>query len=493
MDDLKLYAASLEQLKRQLEIVAAFSDSINMRMGINKCATLEVKRGKMQDTGQQTTLLNNVTIPTLTDKQTYRYLGVQQALEIKTSEMKDLYREILHSRLNLLLKSKLSSKSLFNAINIWAIPSITFSFGILTWSTTELREIDRNIRTTLTKFGIHHPHSSKIRLYLSRRQGGRGLLNLEDTHGKHIENLRTYFYKNNSPLFQAIRMADDNLSALKLSSRDYHPTQRTDEELKHEWRSMALHGRYPGHLEKEEINKTESLRYLRAGYLFPETEGRLMAIQDQVMPTRMYLRHIAKQDIPSDRCRKCSQAPESIQHITSSCTIMAPRDYLDRHNAMAKIYHQQMALKLGLLQHEIEQHLYCPQTLLQNERYRLYWDATMLTDRGVAHNRPDITLFDKQRESCFIIDVTIPADDNVSRAYAEKLNKYGDLAFQLKELYNLKSMSIIPLIITVNGLVEHHLIENTERLKLDLNIISQAQKQVILYTTRIVRKFLQGP
>lgn len=74
----------------------------------------------------------------------------------------------------------------------------------------------------------------------------------------------------------------------------------------------------------------------------------------------------------------------------------------------------------------------------------------------------------------------------------KKIGKYGDLAFQLKELYGLKTISILPMIISVNGLVEVHLPENTKRLCLEPMIISTSQKQVILSTTRIVRKFLQG-
>lgn len=83
--------------------------------------------------------------------------------------------------------------------------------------------------------------------------------------------------------------------------------------------------------------------------------GRLIAIQDQAMSTRMYLKHIAKQNIPSDRCRRCFQAPEFIQHLTSLCSVLAPGDYLDRHNAMAGIHHQHLALGLGLVDIEQEQ------------------------------------------------------------------------------------------------------------------------------------------
>ncbi|XP_044760842.1 uncharacterized protein LOC123318288 [Coccinella septempunctata] len=492
IDDLKLYGANSDQLKRLLEIVSQFSDSIGMSFGVEKCATLEVIRGKVQAPNFETTLMNQTVIPSLGVGDSYKYLGIKQALDIQTSEMKDFFRQRLLKRVTILLKSKLNARSLFTAINIWAIPTITYSFGVLTWSTTELKEMDRALRSLLVKFGVHHPHSSVIRLYLPRQQGGRGLLNLEDVHRANITSLRNYFLKKNSPFFQAIREADRNLSPLRLSEPDVQCTDQSMQQLIEEWGAMALHGRYPGCLKGEHVNKMESLTYLRAGYLYPETEGRLLAIQDQVMPTRMYQRHIAKLDIPSDRCRKCSQAPETIQHVTSSCPILAPREYLERHNNMAKIYHQKIALNLGLLQDVTPNHLYVPRTLIESARYKLYWDSALVTDRSVMHNRPDIALFDNDRRTCMLIEFTIPADDNITRAYTEKITKYGDLAFQLKEMYDLSKISILPLIMSTNGIVEAHLPENTRRLCLELDVISTSQKQVILSTTRIVRRFLQG-
>ncbi|XP_044765764.1 uncharacterized protein LOC123322012 [Coccinella septempunctata] len=46
------------------------------------------------------------------------------------------------------------------AIKIWAIPSFTFTAGVLSWSKTDLQQIDRKIRTTFTQFGLLHPNSA---------------------------------------------------------------------------------------------------------------------------------------------------------------------------------------------------------------------------------------------------------------------------------------------------------------------------------------------
>lgn len=280
--------------------------------------------------------------------------------------------------------------------------------------------MDTTIRTTLTKYGIHHPHSSVARLYLHRHTGGRGLVNLETAHNKTVIKLKEYFMKQNSPYFRALRAVDVGCSPLRLSESGFTPPVCTQQDLELEWKSKVLHGRYPNALENNNINKKESLTYLKAGYLFPETEGRLLAIQDQVVPTRSYLKNIARQQLPTDLC---GQGREHIQHVTSGCPILAPREYTDRHNQMAKIYHQAIALKNRLLTTRKKNHVYSPENILENESCRIYWDTTIVTDRPVANNRPDIVLIKKTEEVCYIIDITVPADDNISRAYTEKISK----------------------------------------------------------------------
>ena len=47
MDDLKLIAKSEEELQKQTQIVKTFSDDIHMEFGLEKCAKVTFKRGKL--------------------------------------------------------------------------------------------------------------------------------------------------------------------------------------------------------------------------------------------------------------------------------------------------------------------------------------------------------------------------------------------------------------------------------------------------------------
>ena len=46
MDDLKLYAASKDQLDSLVQVVRIFSQDIKMSFGLDKCAVLEMRRGR---------------------------------------------------------------------------------------------------------------------------------------------------------------------------------------------------------------------------------------------------------------------------------------------------------------------------------------------------------------------------------------------------------------------------------------------------------------
>ena len=50
-----------------------------------------------------------------------------------------------------------------------------------------------------------------------------------------------------------------------------------------DWKAKVLHGKYPLQINDENIDKTGSLLFTKKGYLFLETEGFIMSIQDKVI------------------------------------------------------------------------------------------------------------------------------------------------------------------------------------------------------------------
>ena len=86
-------------------------------------------------------------------------------------------------RLRLILKSHLNSRNLITAINSRAVPIIKYTAGILDWNVDEVQNLDRKTRKMLTIYGAFAKKGDVNRLYIPRKEGGRGLLSIEDVVG----------------------------------------------------------------------------------------------------------------------------------------------------------------------------------------------------------------------------------------------------------------------------------------------------------------------
>ena len=69
-----------------------------------------------------------------------------------------------------------------------------------------------------------------------------------------------------------------------------------------------------------------------------ETDGLLVAAQEQEINTRNYQKVICGQQVES-KCRLCSQHEETVDHIESGCEVLTKTEYISRHNNDAAYLH----------------------------------------------------------------------------------------------------------------------------------------------------------
>ena len=79
MDDIKLFAKNEKELKTLIHAVRIYSQNIGMEFGIEKCAMLVMKSGKQHMTDGME-LPNHDKIRTLGENETYKYLGILEAV-----------------------------------------------------------------------------------------------------------------------------------------------------------------------------------------------------------------------------------------------------------------------------------------------------------------------------------------------------------------------------------------------------------------------------
>ncbi|CAH0381311.1 unnamed protein product [Bemisia tabaci] len=156
---------------------------------------------------------------------------------------------------------------------------------------------------------------------------------------------------------------------------------------------------------------------------------------------------------------------------------------------MAKIIHLALANDRQLCDTAEPYYKYCPATVLENQRFRLYWDNPILTDKTIMANRPDVILIDKQARVVQLLDFSIPNGHNLLSKYEEKISKYMPLSVEIKRIWAMDIVYIRPIIMSVTGVVPESLIKHLKELKLPDHLLHTMQKSVILSTCNIVRSF----
>ena len=73
-------------------------------------------------------------------------------------------------------------------------------------------------------------------------------------------------------------------------------------------------------------------------------------------------------------------------------------------------------------------------------------DMKIQTDTVLEHNKPDIVILKKESRVCTIIDVSCPFDTRVVEKEKEKLDRYQDLKWELKRIWNCREVKVVPIV-----------------------------------------------
>ena len=187
-------------------------------------------------------------------------------------------------------------------------------------------------------YKMHHPKSDVDRLYLPRTEGGRGFVQLrlsyktttigldkflQETHDTpstlkdHDDRKSSYSISRQSMKFSR----ELGVSAIPPAENEANTTyaRRTvkakakhqgRQQLRSEWESKALHGKYPLRVRQADVDQDKTHRWLKAAGLKAETESFIIAVQDQSLPMNL-------------KCRLCGRFDDTIDHLVSGCPELA--------------------------------------------------------------------------------------------------------------------------------------------------------------------------
>ena len=112
-----------------------------------------------------------------------------------------------------------------------------------------------------------------------------------------------------------------------------------------------------------------------------------------------------------------------------------------------------------------------------------------MTHHVIEVRRSDMIVVDKVKKTRTIIDFAIPYDSKVNNKEMEKIEKYQDLARELRKLCNMK-VKVIPIIIGTLGTTPRQVKKRLEVIRIETGV-KELKKTVIIHSARILRKVLE--
>ena len=157
-----------------------FCDDIGMEFGIDKCATLVLKRWKITKF-DGISLSDAQVMKRLVEGAGYKCLGIIQADQIRCTEMTEKDRTEYLRRVRKASETTLNGGNIIKEINICAISLLRYSAAFIDLNCTELTQLDRRTRKLMTMHNALHPKSNVHGLNIRKKEGGRGLQGVEET------------------------------------------------------------------------------------------------------------------------------------------------------------------------------------------------------------------------------------------------------------------------------------------------------------------------
>ena len=520
MDDLKIYTSGKTQLEKVMKEVTVVMKSIGLSLGMDKCAILAVERGKVKP-AEDIVLSEDQIIEALEDNKLYTYLGMAQREDCVDSLIKETVKKEFIQRTKTVWKSLLSAKNKVRAYNSVCVGLLTYCFGLIKWTKSELESLDKDVRKVMTMNKGFSKHSDVDRLFLQRKNGGRGLVCIKDFYdrmcvstvgyimkattvqGKTIKD--HYMHKGEGTLLQTSENIISELSLniefkedqILIDGRDASGKLAVERIKKaqhrshlEKWGKKSVHGAVYRNLKAQNVNWKESFGWMEGKGLTATTESKVFAVQEQEIAVKVTRREVWKEDIEEVNCRSCKTDRESVDHILCGCKVLLKSEYFIRHDGMMRVIYSNLLVKYGF---ETELKSWYRdeyvESVKENDCCKLFWNFEFQTNRFVKHNKPDIVVIEKQSKELIIIEGSTPGDMNLEERSENKKTKYSQLGTDLFRQNELKSLKLISLIIGTTGVILDSAVNNFKLLfkEESTRILRLSQKAVIMGTFDIFK------
>jgi len=414
----------------------------------------------------------------------YKYLGVlEDSRNVIKEENKTILEERVIKRTSKLCQTKLNAVNLFRGINEYALSTLNYYIGLLPYEPKEFDEVDRQVRRILSEFKVTRNAANMDRMYLKRDRFGRGLTCLVEKAELMLLNFFEFLQGNvrTKALAEHEKQEASHLGLIReylqnkynLDEGQINPmiiAKKQEESRMEQIKTKRMHGLL--FTDDDEIfDRKRSSMWLSKGNISPQQEGMLCKLQDR----NLYFGG------SSVKCPHCRLAPKSVEHLATHCGRMLNFDYRKRHDEVVRFLHFQFTKKYGLNKSKKLKN-YKVQNVLSNERVKIKSDVPILTELRMDHYKPDLMVHDLRTKEITLVEVGITNKNILATTELTKSRKYELLANELKCIYPGTKVTIIPVVMTWDGLVTKHFARYLQQLQVNNKLLAYMQTVVLKKT-----------
>ena len=532
-----MYARTIEKLTEMLRDVKSKMCQAGLEWNVKKCKYVNMIKGKKKESQEKIDISEDFKLETLKENEMYKFLGVPESTSHDTKGLVEELMKLIKQRGNIIWSSPLSDFNKVLASNLFINSVCEYYFWSEQFNITDIREMDVTFRKVLNRNHVKHPQMINDVLYLSRKNGGRGLRNFENSYkivrissivkvmsskdprmkmvAKFCQICREKGRK--SILTEAIRFSKDfgltieiKDDGVKLTSSDGNEIegQRTKHFMKAKsearylttitnstWQGLT----YQCRINDEYLIKSACYNWLtKWKYADVQIINDIQSIYCQVVKTRTYELIRYGDNNLSTICRMCKKNVESVRHILSSCEKFLPTDYKNRHDDAFKCIFFQLLHNYGFIDNIPPWYSKVKvKPIYENENVSIFWDIPEYTgdmeENDLNIKRPDGKLILHSERVVFVLENTVPWITNRETKLIEKETKYEGVLRNLKITYPDYKVKQITFIMDALGGYSAHLRSSLKDLFVEKKqvdkIIFNVQKVCLHFAVRIINKF----
>ena len=126
---------------------------------------------------------------------------------------------------------------------------------------------------------------------------------------------------------------------------------------------------------------------------------------------------------------------------------------------------------------------------------QIWWDQQFWTITKIEKNRPDMIIWHSDRQLCQVIEITVPLDTNLKKAYKEKQEKYIPLISNMQCVHRRYKYETVIIRMGAMGAVPQSLEENLKKLNFAQyrikTVTEQMQKAALIGTMKICKTVME--